>query len=284
MKKTILFLIVILVPVTGHSQNAETAKYSAEAEKTAKDLATKIQAEIKILGNHPWAGEYYLGDGMGVNVHFSISPKTGYVFEWHGCMGLYDRNYGAVTAKNGKLQLSFTFENKREEVQGIDEEFIPVAWGKRSYLIPSKDVVGFCNEVNDGSEPRDGLHGKYLLRVGDEKKAVSGFPTVPQEFKSYLLAKPIETEITAVGKSATRSFGSDLYDIKTAVTLKDGKKAGLLTGMKLYVTEDGFYTDSVTVRKVEEDRSEGIMSQMGEKDQRPKVGWKLSTLAPWDKK
>jgi hypothetical protein len=99
-------------------------KQSQNAEQAAKSLRITIQDEIAALGNHEWAGEYYEGDGLGVNVSLILAPKSGYVFEWHGCLGLYDRNYGAVTLKDRRIRLSFTFPNKREGFQGIAEEFI----------------------------------------------------------------------------------------------------------------------------------------------------------------
>ena len=36
------------------------------------------------------------------------------------------------------------FPNKREGFQGIAEEFVPIAWGDREYLVPADDIVGFC--------------------------------------------------------------------------------------------------------------------------------------------
>ena len=77
-------------------------------------------------------------------------------------MGLYDRNYGAVTWTNDSIRLSFTFENNRKGFQGIAPELIPVSWESREYLIPADEVVGFCNAINEGREPRKNIHGAYL--------------------------------------------------------------------------------------------------------------------------
>jgi hypothetical protein len=203
----------------------------------AQSLRAKIQDEIKTIGNHEWAGQYYHGDGLGVNVSLILAPKAGYLFEWHGCLGLYDRNYGAVAWDKGKLRLTFTFENKREGFQGIAEEFVPVSWGDRKYLIPSNEIVGFCNEVNGGSESRRDVHGRYLLRWGDEKKEVKGFPVVPEKFKPYLLARPIEAEIIGVGRTTTRPSVGGWTFKETPVTLNCGKKKNLLAGMELQVVE-----------------------------------------------
>ncbi|MFO1021633.1 MAG: hypothetical protein U0903_13195 [Planctomycetales bacterium] len=49
-------------------------------------------------------------------------------------------------------------------------EYVPVTWGERHYLIPPKHLVGFCRAVYTGHEPREELHGQYLLQAGMRKK------------------------------------------------------------------------------------------------------------------
>jgi hypothetical protein len=196
-------------------------------------------------------------------------------------LGLYDRNYGAVTSDKGKLRLSFTFPNKRKGFQGIAEELIPIAWGDRKYLVPSDDIVGFCNKVNDGSGPRKGVHGSHLLRRGDEEKEVTGFPNVPEEFKAYLLARPIEAEIIGVGKYTTHPSVCDWKFKETPVTLNCGKNKGLLTGMELHVIQPDDIVESVVVKEVGEEQSEAVMTQIGEEEAGPQIGWKLSTRCRW---
>ncbi len=240
-----------------------------------------IQAEIKGLPDHEWAGDYYQGDGLGENISLLLAPKSGYLYEWRGCLGLYDRNYGAVTAEKGKLHLTFTLPNEPEGLKGIAQDFTPVAWGERKYLVPSAEIVGFCNKVNEGSEPRPELRGFSLLRRGDEKKEAKGFPLVPEQYKPYLLSRPIETEIVEVRQSTTRPKFADLTFKDTPVVLNRGTKQGLLKGMELHVVEPTDMVQLVTIAKTEDDRSEGVMTQIGEKMAGPQVGWKLSTRAPW---
>ena len=264
-----------------HAQEREDPKFSSKAESRAKSLSQQIRQEISQLKNHEWAGEYYEGDGRGENVSLLIAPKYGYVFEWHGCLGLYDRNYGGVTVTNGKLQLSFTFTNKYEGFEGITGEFIPIRWGKRMYLVPTKEIVGFCNEVNSGSEPRKELHGRYLLRRGDEKRQATGNPAVPAEYQSYLLKRPIEAAITKIGKVVTRPSKANFKFKDTTVTINAGKKHGLQSGMELYVTDPDRLVETMEIVSVTGSESQGVITQVGEDNPIPKVGWKLSTRAPW---
>jgi hypothetical protein len=251
------------------------------AESTANGLREQIASECKGLHNHMWAGKYYEGDGLCVNVSFDFAPKSGFVFEWHGCVGLYDRNYGSVNWTNNRLHLTFTFENKREGFEGIAPDLIPVPWGDRQYLVPADDVIGFCNRVNEGSEPRGNMHGFYLLRIGDEKKQVSGMPNVPKEFQTYLVSNPILAEIISVGPYRTRPSVADWKFKDTTVVLNAGASKGLQTGMELHVVEPTKKVESVRITKVEENQSEAIMTQMGEDEPGPKVGWRFSSSAPW---
>lgn len=114
---------------------------SAEAEAAAEARRAEIRTELATLGPHAWAGEYYAGDGLGVNISLTLAPRSGFVFEWHGCLGLYDRNYGAVTSQDRRLSLSFSFENERKGFAGLSPELIVVPWGSRVYLVPADDVI-----------------------------------------------------------------------------------------------------------------------------------------------
>jgi hypothetical protein len=281
MKARLRISLVLLIVSAASAADSDPAKFSASAERAAASKRRAILAEIKKFPSHPWAGEYYAGDGLGVNTLFVAAPISGYVFEWHGCMGVYDRNYGAAAWTNGRIRLSFTFENQTKGFQGIAAELTPVSWGPRHYLIPADDLVGFCNNVNEGREPRNDSHGFYLLREGDENKSVSGFPNVPEEYRQYLLAKPIEATIIAVGQYTTRPSVVDWKFKDTPVTIDAGTRQGLHVGTELVVTEPQDVVESVRVTKADESRSEAVMVQAGEQEPGPKVGWRLSTQAPW---
>jgi hypothetical protein len=278
---TVLLALVVLA-AGACADEPDDRKHSKEAEKTAEKMRGEIQAEIKTLANHPWAGDYYCGDGLGVNLSLVIAPKAGYVFEWHGCLGLYDRNYGAVSEKDGRLHLVRTFTNNPKVSKGIAPEWVPVAWGSRTYMIPADEMIRFCNAVNEGSEPHVGVHGSFLLRRGDEEKKASGLPAVPPKYRAYLLKEPINAEIVAVGRSITRLDEADHEFIYATVTVSVGKDRGLLPGMELYVTSPDVGVESVEITTVDRVKAEGIIMQAGEHRRRPQVGWKLSTRAPWN--
>ena len=258
-----------------------TGRRAPEAEQAANARRDQIRAEIEALGDHPWAGEYYAGDGLGANTVILLGPTAGYVFEWHGCLGVYDRNYGPVTEKDGRLRLGFAFPNPKEGLRAaIAPEMIPLRWGDRRYLIPADDVVGFCNKVHQGLEPHPG--GFYLLRRGDRDKAAAGPKDLPPEFQAYLLPEPTEVTVSAVGASTTRpGWAADFKFKDTPLTFDAGKNRGLKVGMEFFVREPDGSAWSVTLANVGDDRSEAVLSQMGEESPGPRVGWRASTRLPW---
>lgn len=273
--------VLIFLGVAVLADGREDSKFSAGAERKATSLTRQVRGEINQIKNHEWAGEYYAGDGLGVNTSLVIAPKHGYVFEWHGCMGLYDRNYGSVVATNGRIQLSFTFTNTHEGFEGIADEFIPIPWGERTYLVPTADIGGFCNEVNSGSEPRKDSHGMHLLRRGDEKKRATGNPALPAEYRSYLFEQPIKATVTKIGRISTRPSRADFKFKDTVVTINAGTNEGFRTGTELYVISPANLVKTVKLINVRDTESDGVITQIGDNEPAPKVGWQLSTRAPW---
>jgi hypothetical protein len=277
---SIFALAAILIAIAAGILKTKAEHTDAETNQIATERRNQIMAELAGLSGEPeWAGEYYEGDGLGENVTLILSPKAGYLFEWRGCLGLYGHNYGAVTAANDTLHLAFTLENRRG-TGGIAEEFTPVAWGDRQYLIPSNDIVGFCNQVNAGWEPRDDMHGRYLLRRGDEAKKVAGWPKLPPQYEAHLLKLPVEAKITQIGKVTTRPSVSDWNFRDTVVVLDTRNPDRLRVGMELHVVYPEHIVESARITKIEGSTAEAIMIQM-ESELAPLVGWKLSTSPPW---
>lgn len=275
-----LFMLTLLhVPqAAADAPEAPEAKFLPEAAEAADLRGRRIQAELaELAGRHDWAGSYYSGDGLGVNVSLMLSPQSGYVFEWRGCLGVYDRNYGNVDVVDGKLRLSFTFPNKQEGFGGIPGKFVAVAWGERRYLVPADDMAGFCNEINSGAEPRDEAHGMYLLRRGDEKIEVTGRPRLPEEFVPYLLDRPLEARIVAVKNTTTRPGIADWRFRDTLVIVSAGKKHRVFPGMELHVVAPANMVEWATVTKVGENTAEAVITQNRDNEPVPRVGWKLSS-------
>lgn len=273
--KGLLLTLLLALPLYSQERNSDP-KTSEAAVRESQVREEEVLQEIRSLKNHDWAGEYYYGDGLGVNVRLVLAPVKGFVFTWHGCLGLYDLNYGNVSFTDGKVKLLFEYPNVREGFQGIVPEFLPIRWGKRHYLIPSDEVVHFTNAINAGTEP--GVHRafsqEFLLREGDENLPVSGLPSIPAEFLRYILAKPLEARIRSVDEIHV----SGKVRI-TTVTIDAGSKNGLKQGMELYVQKPSKAFESATITSVAEHSASAIIEQF-EPDAStpvPALEWELST-------
>ena len=140
-------------------------------------------------------GDYYFGDGLGVNCALTLTKRGKFAFIWHGCLGTYGENNGSARARDGVLHITPVKPNDPKNL-GTPTDFFPVRWGTRIYLIPTNNVVEFCSAVNQGGEPRRDAHGDYYLRRNDWAKAVVGRPAVPTQWTRYLLDKPVTGKIT----------------------------------------------------------------------------------------
>lgn len=253
-------VLCLLFALMGRKSDVTRRDEAAEPQRQI------IRDEISSLPNHRWAGEYYEGDGLGVNVSLMLAPKSGFVFELRGCMGLYDVNQGQITDRFGALELAFRFPNQRKI---FAQQLVPIAWGARRYLIASDKMIEFCNAVNAGQEPRDRRHGFYLLRRGDEAKQANGSPDVPDEFKCYLLSNPIEAQLIEVKERRGK---------QTRVRLNRGENDGLLSGMELHLVDtDGLAIQSAKVTVSEPEACEAEMTRILDREATPRVGWTLST-------
>jgi len=278
--RSLAWVLVGVLSAGAAAQGAIPAWATPEAEKIAESCRAAIRAEIAAGAAPDWAGEYYEGDGEGENVTLVLAPKAGFVVENHGCLGLYGRNYGSVQVVDDRLKLGFTFGSERKDWD-LAPELVPVRWGDRHYLLPADDIIGFCNEINGGREPRDVVHGFYLLRRGDESVKVTGKPALPGDAMEALLPAPVEAIALAVGETTTEEGRSNTVFEYTHVTISAGSLHGLRVGMRFYIVEPKFGAFWATVEKVDERTSEVVVLAMPQSgDPRPAAGWRFSTRLP----
>jgi hypothetical protein len=259
-----------------HGWAKDGKKFSRGAKAASAAKQELINQELESLSGQTWAGNYYHGDGLGVNVALGLAPRSGFAFTWNGCLGLYDLNYGEVVEENGRIKLVFKLPNDRKGFQGIAPELIPIVWGERHYLIPTDEVVSFANAVNAGFEPRESLWGRFLLRRGDEGKPAPGQPILPPEYSGYLLKDPIKAEILSIKESRLQNTTRI-----TKVILNVGSAQRVKQGMEFYVYLPSAIAEWATVSHVNGSSSEAEIVEyaVDEKTPPPTLDWKLSTFA-----
>ncbi len=228
----------------GHAWSSEQ-----EVEWQSRDDA--ISRELERPGSPPWAGTYYCGDGLGMNVTIRVAPDAGVTYTWTGCLGVYDLNYGAVSeVKSDRLIVDFVIDPMRSHPlhgDGIPRQFLSrelcfVEWGNRRYMIPSTQMFTFCNSVNDGSA----VFGAFPLRVDSdaEKKrvqwlgmepAITGPPVVPAEYRDHLLQRPITATIRAVlDRASVEPYVDKSPRERVRVSIDRGREHGVRVEMRMW--------------------------------------------------
>jgi len=257
-------------------------KFTPEAAAEESSRRDRILAAIRKAPDHAWAGDYYQGDGLGVNQSILLGPTGDFVFTWRGCLGVYDRNFGSFRLDGQKIRLTFTYPNQRKGFQGIASELVPIRWGERRYLVPAEEMADFCNAVNTGEEPRDRLHGLFLLRRNDVQVKVDGRPAVPSEYKAWLLDRPVSGKVIAIGSARMKEGQAKIVFRTTEVKLNVGKREGVYPGMEFYFLDDSGNTMKVTRVDEQESTAEVVecLSE-GSESHPPKADVPVSSKPPW---
>lgn len=167
-----------------------------------KTRRERVQAQIERAPTNEWSAEYYEGDGLGVNTTILLDEAAGVAATWHGCMGLYGSNEGSVESKSqGRLALHYELPNGApgEPRFGTFPEGVhKVRWGERRYLLPEERGVEFVNAMHRGFEPRDSVHGMFLLARDDENKPVTGLPDLPPSLLALVRKRPLVLKVTRI--------------------------------------------------------------------------------------
>ena len=290
MTTTIRFFLVFLLFCLGCSSKKEPhipdslskEKLSLKNRAVVKKQKKQVIAELSKLKDHPWAGSYcmvYPPGWMGIDEEFVIAPKSGFIYtcrsnDWIDEYGgvLYDQNYGNVAWEGDCLKLSPVLANEGNGYE-CSTELVPITWDDRLYLVPANGIVEFCNDVNKGGAII------YFVRGGDRTKPPMGMPDVSDEFKPYLLKKPVEGQVITVGetKEICKQFHKKSYEgMETAVTINKGTQDGLLPGMKLWAT-DTRQSLPIILTVVRETESDGIIEGYAEHYEMPQISQMFTT-------
>ena len=239
-------------PAAAPEQKNERAEPWRAEEPAKRARAKRIEAELQSLGeDHPWAGVYQCGDGYGVNVWIWLAPENGFAYQYRGSRDLIDLDHGEVVELSERhFRIEYAIEpsdrtwirEARQERRFFAEDFYAVDWGDEKMLVPSTQMVAFCNDVNDGqsmhSSPypwrkKEGRNSRHLFEFIDLPTTP---PAIPEEFEPYLLEEPLTGRITSIRAPIVIEEVTDNlneYEVELGVSI--GAEQGLLPGMILHI-------------------------------------------------
>ena len=131
--------LVTTVAATACSKRDVDARTEVLEAEEQRDLlegeirkrANEIEGEIARLGpDHAWAGKYYAGDGLCVNVRLWVAPNSGCLATWRGCLGLYGANWGRIQVDGSRLTVVFEHPNTVGEFGCFDSTYAIEGSGK----------------------------------------------------------------------------------------------------------------------------------------------------------
>jgi hypothetical protein len=246
---TLAALLWTLLPLGAIAQDGSEQSAAApqvirlagwEPPPAVVDRGNAVQAEASQLPDHAWAGEYYAGDGLGMNVRLLVSPAAGVSATWHGCLGLYGSNEGLIQPQpDGTLKFAYAKPNEHR-FGGFPNAVQPVRWGERRYLIASDELDEFVSAINLGREPRQGMRGMFLLADGDADKAVHGLPDLPEPYRSRIRSEALIVGVSGIALLDTTQHDG-WCDVTYRVSLPRGSDDGLGPRAILHVRSPDTY-------------------------------------------
>lgn len=215
-------------------------------EKRIDDRMTRIREELADLEKatpqdekwaKEWAGTYYVGDGLGQNVVIVLAPRGGIAYQNHGCLGLYDGDWGEIvgTYKDG---LRFRLAIGREGGSFLSERVYFVRWGDRKYLVPGSKMFDFVNNYNVGGFRYESLFGIPMLQDPNGRSRrfsdapPSEHPELPAAFAALLRDEPISLKVKSVGPADPKQTRGTMYDALNTIELEGGSTSGVFVGME----------------------------------------------------
>jgi hypothetical protein len=257
--------------LTPRERDARLQELMVQEGPRAEERDKRIEGELKEMGDRStlkegdwakeWAGTYYSGDGLGMNAVIRIAPKCGVAYTWHGCLGLYDANYGEIVeAFPDGLRVKLVIPTDLSLYNYMSERLYFVKWGERRYLVPEAQMTTLVNNYNEGGYAREEMYRIPRMVKGEKwherSPAPAGRPELPAKYARLLLAEPLTIKVTAAKPHPVRAVTGPVKVMECELDLDAGKDKGLFVGMEIpYGT--GIASGKVDVLSVTEHASKG---------------------------
>ncbi|TWT74264.1 hypothetical protein [Allorhodopirellula solitaria] len=228
------------------------------------ELPPHLFADALARQQHPWAGQYYEGDGLGTNRVVTLTAKGELSESNQGCVGKAAIWHAAFRQANGVIQITTPLaENSSHYSFARDRpsSYLIVHWEERVYLIPPEDILSFCGAWASGDEPREDGHGFFLLRIGDEKKPAEGPPELPLGFQRYLNMESITAKVISVEPPQQQPPDSieNRRVYEQSVVIDAGTVAGVIPKMRFDIRSPAKIHINATVVSVRPATSELLL-------------------------
>lgn len=223
-------ILLFVFACTNSQVHAQPGTEAIDAKIESK--LKEIEAELKSLESHPWAGSYSNVGTDEVDV-ISISP-SGKIVNLTKGQGAGHGNCGTAKAVGQELQVKWDYDEAGRACW-LGERLLVVPWGNATFLIERGTVHSFCLEYRNSELRPHSPERRNHVRF-DGKIVLAGKPQLPDEFKLFWDLPPIECQITSVDK-VVRKKGDFAGDRKFTCTIDKGSAAHIFVGMQMYASD-----------------------------------------------
>lgn len=241
----------------------ETPALEARRDCIKTELATIKQRE-DLPDDHwsrEWAGDYYTGDGLGMNVMIHIAPENGVTYTWTGCLGLYDANHGDIveTFPNG-VRLALAIPVRGDCFDFISERLYFVRWGDERYLVPESQMLKLVNNFNKGGYARQSMFNIPRLVRNNEfhrrAETPPGLPELPEKYATLLRTERVVLTVTSLTEHPVRRVTGDVHVYEYDLVLSGGADKAVFKGMEFRINANDA-TGTLRITEVSDDSSQG---------------------------
>lgn len=261
-------LLLFVFACTNSKAHAQPTKETIEA--TIESKLKEIEAELKSIENHPWAGSYENVGRDEADV-ISIAP-SGKIVTFTKYQGKGYNNCGTAKVVGQELQVKWDYD-ETSRACWLGDQLLVVPWGNATFLIERGTVHSFCLDYRNSDFRRNApVRGNHVRVEGEI--VLDGKPQLPDEFKMFWDLPPIECQITSTEK-VVRKKGDFASDRKFTCTINKGSAAHIFVGMQMYASDKrsswGFTVTSV------EDQSATLETSLRRPFKEPRSGLNVTS-------
>jgi hypothetical protein len=224
---------------------APLAKFTGEQGDLQRPTPIRVMlqpGESAADGLRDTSGHFERRWGQGFAT-LDILPDGRFAWTASGCWS-YEKEYGFAKVVDGALRLEPIPRGGHEVNPYILDPLYPIKWDKCTFLLAERQILEFCNTINQGPDPRTQITDDFYHQDQWRENELEGLPVLPAEWNTYLLKNPVSATITQVGPDGS-------------ATINRGSQDGIKKGMHLKA--HGVKGDEYPYREVEiiavEDRS-----------------------------
>ena len=157
-------------------------------EQGGRDVGRRREAVVALRRGRPGgpdlaelAGDYIYGNGF-IHQRLEVRLPGRYHFQWRNDVHTNDlheddqnESRGQCSIVDGVLRLVPEGPFSSDLRQLMRNDFVPVRWAGRRYLVPEKERLIFCSVVNRGGEPKYMRSGPFSLDglIGENPRRAS---------------------------------------------------------------------------------------------------------------